>query len=82
VLHNDTLITLVDISKGGDIIVAQTGFGLIEKKRFRWFNEIGTHIGTVISKDPLRRVHQKSGELIIETRTQRLRVSGMNPWWG
>lgn len=81
VLQNDALITLVDISKGGDIIVAQTGFGLIEKKRFRWFNEIGTHSGTVTSKDPLRRVYQKSGELIVETRTRRLRVTGTNPWW-
>ena len=82
VLRNDTLVALVDISDGGDIIIAQTGFGLLEKKRFRWFDERGSHMATVLSKDPLRRVYHKSKELVIETRTQRLRVGGVRPWWG
>ncbi len=41
VLRNGALVSLIDISKGGDIVVAQTGFGLLEKKRFRWFDESG-----------------------------------------
>jgi hypothetical protein len=32
---------LVDTFDGGDLIVAQTGFGLLEPKRLRWFREDG-----------------------------------------
>ncbi len=80
-LQNDLLIAIIDISQGGEIIVTQTGFGLLERKRFRWFNERGIHVATVLSKNPLRRVYQKSNELVIETRTQRLNVGGPRPWW-
>jgi hypothetical protein len=58
------------------------GFGLLEKKRFRWFDEDGAHIATVLSKTPIRRVYQKPNAVIVETRTQRLRVGGARPWWG
>jgi hypothetical protein len=34
VLRNGALLTLIDISDGGDVVVAQTGFGLLEQKRF------------------------------------------------
>jgi len=82
VLRNGTLLTLIDISEGGDVVVAQTGFGLLEKKRFRWFDEGGAQMATVLSKAPIRRVYQKPDAVIVETRTQRLRVGGTRPWWG
>ncbi len=82
VLRNGALLTLIDISEGGDVVVAQMGFGLLEKKRFRWFDEDGAHIATVLSKAPIRRVYQKPDAVIVETRTQRLRIGGARPWWG
>ena len=81
VLRNGVLLALVDISAGGDVIAAQTGFGLLEKKRFRWFDEGGAHVATVLSKPPIRRVYQTSDAVIVETRTHRLRVGGARSWW-
>lgn len=81
VLRNGMLLALVDVSEGGDVVASQTGFGLLEKKRFRWFNESGTHIATVLSKTPIRRVYQRHDAVIVETRTHRLRVAGAHPWW-
>ena len=52
VLRDDALHALVDTFDGGDLIVTQTGFGLIEKKRLRWFREEGSYLGSVVSKDP------------------------------
>lgn len=81
VLQAGALLALVDVSEGGDLIVAQTGFGLLEKKRFRFFDEQGTPVGTVLSKSPLRRVYRNADALIVETRTHRLRIAGTRPWW-
>jgi len=81
VLRNGSLVSLIDISKGGDIVVAQTGFGLLEKKRFRWFDESGALTATVLSKDPIRLVYQTLEGVIVETRTHRLRIGGGRPWW-
>ena len=53
VLHSDALHALVDTVDGGNIIVAQTGFGLIEKKRFRWFREDGTYLGSIVTQSPI-----------------------------
>jgi len=81
VLQAGALHALVDVSEGGDLIVAQTGFGLLEKKRFRWFDENSAPVAAVLSKSPLRRVYQNADAVIIETRTHRLRVGGTRPWW-
>ena len=37
--------------------MAKSGFGLLEKKRFRWFNKEGGLLGSILSKDPIRRVY-------------------------
>jgi hypothetical protein len=81
VLRSGTLLTLVDVSEGGDVVVSQTGFGLLEKKRFRWFDESGAQVATVLSKTPIRRVYQRRDAVIVETRTHRLHVAGARPWW-
>jgi hypothetical protein len=81
VLKDEILHTIIDTYDGGDLIVAQTGFGLLEKKRFRWFNENGTYLGSVLTKDPIRRVYAKPGGVVVETRTRRAFVRGVPAWW-
>ena len=41
VLHEDALHALVDTFNGGDLVVAQTAFGLIEKKRVKLKKRLG-----------------------------------------
>lgn len=81
VLRNDTLHALVDVFDGGDLIVAQTGFGLLEKNRLRWFREDGLLLGSVISKDPIRRVYFAEAGMVVETRQRRATVQGVPTWW-
>ena len=82
VLHNDALHALVDTFDGGDLIIAQTAFGLLEKKRLRWFHEDGQYMGSVVSKDPIRRVYSTAEGMAVETRRQRAIVQGVPTWWG
>jgi hypothetical protein len=72
---------LVDTFDGGDLIVAQTGFGLPEPKRLRWFREDGRYLGSVVSKDPIRRVYLAGDRTIVETRLRRVVFEGIPPWW-
>ena len=81
VLYGDALHALVDTFDGGDLVVAQAGFGLLEKKRLRWFREDGRYLGSVISKDPIRRIYSKGDGIIIETRQRRAFVQGVPSWW-
>ncbi|HWP92591.1 MAG TPA: J domain-containing protein [Thermodesulfobacteriota bacterium] len=81
VLRDETLYTIIDTFDGGDLIVAQTGFGLLEKKRFRWFREDGTYLGGIMTKDPIRRVYSAPGGMRVETRTRRVLVRGVPGWW-
>ena len=81
VLREDALHALVDTSDGGDLIVAQTAFGLLEKKRLRWFREDGRHLGTVLTKDPIRRVYATDEGMAVETRQRRALVEGVPAWW-
>jgi hypothetical protein len=81
VLRNNALHALVDVFDAGDLVVAETGFGLLEKNRLRWFSEDGAYLGSVISKDPIRRVYFTAGGMVIETRQQRAVVRGVPAWW-
>lgn len=81
VLRDETLYTIIDTYDGGDLIVTQTGFGLLEKKRFRWFSEDGRYLGSILSKDPIRRVYAVPGGIMVETRTRRGFVRGVPEWW-
>jgi hypothetical protein len=81
VLRDDALHALVDTFDGGDLVAAQTGFGLIEKKRFRWFREDGHYLGSVVSKDPIRRVYCTDEGMVIETRQRRAVVESAPVWW-
>jgi hypothetical protein len=81
VLHDDALHALVDTFDGGDLIIAQTGFGLLEKKRLRWFTEDGQYLGSVISKEPIRRVYSTGDGMVVETRQRRAVIQGVPAWW-
>ena len=81
VLRENQLHALVDTFEGGDLVVPQTGFGLLESKRLRWFREDGHYLGSVLSKDPIRRVYSVDGRMIVETRTRRASVTGVGSFW-
>jgi hypothetical protein len=81
VLRDDALHALIDTFDGGDLIVAQTGFGLLEPKRLRWFSEDGRYLGSIISRDPIRRVYSAGDQTVVETRLRRVVVEGIPPWW-
>jgi hypothetical protein len=81
VVRENALHALVDTYEGDDLVVAQNGFGLLEKKRFRWYEPEGTYLGSVVTKDPIRRVYSSGRSMIVETRQLRASVSGVPEWW-
>lgn len=81
ILRERALVRVIDIFEEGELVLGQTGFGLLEKKRFRWFSEEGDYIGGVNTNNPIRRVHSTPDGLVIETRQRRARVSGPPIWW-
>jgi DnaJ domain len=81
VLRDDTLQAVIDTFDSGDLMVAKTGFGLLEKKRFRWFNKDGGLLGTVLSRDPVRRVYSTPDAMVVETRQRRAVIGGAPSWW-
>jgi hypothetical protein len=80
-LRGDTLVAVTDMPETGELLVAQTGFGLLEPKRFRWFHEDAVHLGTVVTRDPIRRVYYSPLGMIVETRTSRAVIGGVDTWW-
>ena len=66
---------------GGDLIVAQTGFGLIEKKGLRWFHEDGTSLGAIVTKSPIRRVYYTMEGMVVETRQHKSTIACVMSWW-
>lgn len=81
VLHENEFHALVDTFVGGELIIAQTGFGLLEKKRLRWFNEDGTYLGSIIAKSPIRRVYSVDNNMIVESRQHRAVIQGIPGLW-
>lgn len=81
VLRDNAMYALIDTFDGGDFIVAQTGFGLLESKRLRWFSKDGKYLGSVVSKEPIRRAYSADKGLIIETRQRRAVIKGAPKWW-
>lgn len=81
VLRGEELHAIVDTFDGGELVIGQTGFALIEKKRLRWFREDGEYLGSVITKAPIRRAYHDGSALVVETRQQRAAVEGAPHWW-
>ncbi len=82
VLRDDSLHALVDTADAGDLLVAETGFGLLEGKRLRWFGRDGTYEGSVVSKNPIRHVYSSDGNLTVATRQRRVEIKGGPIFWG
>jgi DnaJ domain len=81
VLRGDTLQAVIDTLDSGDLMVAKTGFGSLEKKRFRWFSKDGGLLGSVLSRDPIRRVYSTPDAMVVETRQRRAVIGGAPSWW-
>jgi hypothetical protein len=81
VLRDEALYSVVDTYDSGDLVVAQTGFGLLEKKRLRWFSADGQYLGSVIATDPIRRAYWDGDAMVVETRRRRAIVQGAPAWW-
>lgn len=80
VLRGDTLLVVLDLTRDEDLYCAPDGFFLHEPKRIRAFRKDGGFLGSVLSKDPIRRLHQAGADTVIETRTHRAVVSGIPVW--
>ena len=81
VLRDDSLHALVDTLDSGELVLAKSGFGLLEKKRLRWFSKEGGYLGSVLSQDPIRRVYCSADAMVVETRQRRAVISGAPRWW-
>lgn len=80
VLRGDTLLVVLDLTRDEDFYCTRSGFFLHEPKRVRAFRKDGGFLGSILSKDPIRRLHQAGNDTVIETRTQRAVVSGIPVW--
>jgi hypothetical protein len=81
VIRDNALHALIDTFDGGDLVMAQNGFGFLEKKRLRWYNADGSYVGSVVTKAPIRRVYFAEGHMVVETRTHRAMIEGVADWW-
>lgn len=81
VLAGDRLEALVDVNGASDVVVGDCGFALLEPKAVTWYTPEGQRLGSVETKDPLRRVLSTSSGLVVETRQHRARVTGAPSWW-
>ena len=81
ILRDDALHALIDTFEAADLVVAQTGFGLLGKKSLRWFREDGHYLGSVVSKDPIRRVYSSDNRMIVEARQRRVAIRGVPAFW-
>jgi hypothetical protein len=81
VLRDDSLHALIDTLESGELVLAKNGFGLLERKRLRWFSKEGGYLGSVLSKDPIRRVYCSADAMVVETRARRAVISDAPPSW-
>ena len=80
VLHGDTLLVVLDLGREEDLYCTRNGFFLHEPKRVRAFRKDGGFLGSVLSKDPIRRLYQAGTDTVIETRTRRAAITGIPVW--
>ena len=81
VLRHGSRETVIDLLDGGELVMAQNGFGLLETKRLRWFSQEGNLLGTILSADPIRRIYQSGEGFLVESRLRRVTISGAPSWW-
>ena len=80
VLHRDALLAVLDLARHEEFYCTRNGFFLHHAKRVRCFRKDGRFLGSVLSKDPIRRLYQAGADTVIETRTRRAVVSGIPVW--
>jgi hypothetical protein len=81
VLRDGSFEKIIDLHDGGELVMAQNGFGLLESKRLRWFGPAGELLTTVLSADPIRRIYQSGDRLVVESRRRRALIKNVPPWW-
>lgn len=81
VLKGEQLVALLDVFEQGRLIVTDAGVGLLAEKAFTWLSPSGQLIGTVRSRDPIRRVLRTTAGLLIESRQKRALIQGAPVWW-
>ena len=81
ILKEDSLVSVIDTFEKGELVMAQTGFGLLQEYSFQWFSEDGKNHGSVSTKHPIRRVYYTPEGMLVETRQHRATISGVNTWW-
>ena len=81
VLSGERLQRIVDVLEKGELLMAETGFGLLAGKALHWFHESGEALGAVVTKDPIRRVYSTQRGLVVETRQHRAIITGAPSWW-
>ncbi len=81
ILRENALVALIDVLEEGELVMAQTGFGLLQKKYFQWFKEDGKKEGTIVTKNPIRRVYYSTEGMVVETRQRRVIVKGVKTLW-
>lgn len=81
VLAGDRLEALVDVYGASNVVVGDRGFALLQPKSVTWYTLEGQRVGSIETKDPLRRVLSTSSGLVVETRQHRARVTGAPSWW-
>lgn len=81
ILRGPALVKVLDVYEEGELVVGHEGFGLLDKKRFRWYTEQGELIGEVTTKRPIRRVFPSQDGIVVETRMRRAEILGPPRWW-
>jgi hypothetical protein len=74
--RDDSLINLVDVPDDGELVMAQSGFGLFDTRSLRWFGKDGQLLGPVLSKDPIGRIYCSGEGSVVESRRRRGRQRG------
>jgi len=77
VVKDTALTAFIDVFREGRLLLAPNGFGLLQSRQLRWFALDGTELGQVETRDPIRLVRSDAEGAVIETRSHRVRVTGL-----
>ncbi len=70
------LAAFLDVYRQGQLVVSQTGFGLLTSKTLKWFTTGGKQVGEVSSRDPIRVLHATEGGIVVQTRQHQAKIEG------
>ena len=68
------LAAFLDVFQQGQLLVWQSGFGLLTNKKLQWFTVSGTRVGELLARDPIRSIHKIEGGAIVQTRQHQVEV--------